>query len=92
LKSILAVEAIPGFPFQARSARTTWGSPGNNYEITHFNIGYSRTYVFHIAGGLMSQQEGKFVIDRTFSIVEICVTYATGLDSNQYFSRPRIRD
>ena len=40
----------------------------------------------------MPQQERKFVIDRTFSIVEICVAYATGLDSNQYFSRPRIRD
>ena len=39
----------------------------------------------------MSEEEGKFVVNCPFSVVKVCVTYATCLNINDYFSWPRIR-
>ena len=82
----MGVEAIPRAAAFAGATLAADSSPVENHKIADLHVGDGIPDGFDDSGGLVAEEEGKFV-DPAFSIGQVSVTNAAGLDSHHNIAR-----
>ena len=89
---VMGRKTVLGFSTKAASALPTHGTPIQYDKIAFGEVSDTGTDLGNDARSFMPEQERKIVIDGTLSIVKIGVANATGLNVDNNFTWPGIRN